>query len=56
MHSFISIFLVSVVWMFVGLCTFVILNIVDGVVVLRVSQEKEVLGLDLIQDSERAYG
>jgi len=29
---------------------------VDGVVGLRVSKEAEILGLDLTQHSERAYG
>ncbi len=47
---------VGVTWVFVGLGTFVILKIVDGVVGLRVSKEDEVLGLDLTQHSERAYG
>ena len=47
---------VGATWAFAGLGTFVILKIVDGVVGLRVSQEEEVLGLDLTQHSERAYG
>ena len=47
---------VGTTWVFAGLGTFVILKIVDGVVGLRVSQEEEVLGLDLTQHSERAYG
>ncbi len=47
---------VGATWVFVGLGTFVILKIVDGVVGLRVSKEEEVLGLDLTQHSERAYG
>ena len=47
---------VGATWVFAGLGTFVILKIVDGVVGLRVSQEEEVLGLDLTQHSERAYG
>ncbi len=47
---------VGATWVFAGVGTFVILKIVDGVVGLRVSQEEEVLGLDLTQHSERAYG
>ncbi len=47
---------VGATWIFAGLGTFIILKIVDGVVGLRVSQEEEVLGLDLTQHSERAYG
>lgn len=47
---------VGATWIFAGLGTFVILKIVDGVVGLRVSKEEEVLGLDLTQHSERAYG
>jgi len=47
---------VGATWVFAGLGTFIILKIVDGVVGLRVSAEEEVLGLDLTQHSERAYG
>ena len=47
---------VGATWIFAGLGTFIILKIVDSVVGLRVSQEEEVLGLDLTQHSERAYG
>jgi len=47
---------VGATWIFAGVGTFVILKIVDGVVGLRVSKEEEILGLDLTQHSERAYG
>lgn len=47
---------VGATWIFAGVGTFIILKIVDGVVGLRVSKEAEVLGLDLTQHSERAYG
>jgi len=47
---------VGATWVFVGVGTFILLKIVDGVVGLRVSKEEEVLGLDLTQHSERAYG
>ena len=47
---------VGATWVFAGVGTFVILKIVDAVVGLRVSKEEEVLGLDLTQHSERAYG
>jgi Amt family ammonium transporter len=47
---------VGATWIFAGLGTFVILKIVDSLVGLRVSTEEEVLGLDLTQHSERAYG
>jgi Amt family ammonium transporter len=47
---------VGATWVFVGVGTFVLLKIVDGVVGLRVSKEEEVLGLDLTQHNERAYG
>jgi Amt family ammonium transporter len=47
---------VGATWVFAGVGTFVIRKIVDGVVGLRVSKEEEVLGLDLTQHSERAYG
>lgn len=47
---------VGATWIFAGLGTFVILKIVDGVVGLRVTKEEEILGLDLTQHSERAYG
>jgi len=47
---------VGATWVFAGVGTFVILKIVDGVVGLRVSKEEEVLGLDLTEHSERAYG
>lgn len=47
---------VGATWVFAGVGTFVILKIVEGVVGLRVSREEEVLGLDLNEHSERAYG
>ena len=47
---------VGATWIFSGLGTFIILKIVDSLVGLRVSKEEEVLGLDLTQHSERAYG
>ncbi|MDH5574281.1 MAG: ammonium transporter, partial [Nitrospirota bacterium] len=47
---------VGATWIFAGVGTFVILKIVDGLVGLRVSKEEEILGLDLTQHSERAYG
>ncbi len=47
---------VGATWIFAGVGTYVILKIVDGVVGLRVSKEEEVIGLDLTQHSERAYG
>jgi len=47
---------VGATWAFAGVGTFIILKIVDGAVGLRVSKEEEVLGLDLTQHSERAYG
>ncbi|MDH5774395.1 MAG: ammonium transporter [Nitrospirota bacterium] len=47
---------VGATWIFAGVGTFIILKIVDGVVGLRVSKEAEILGLDLTQHSERAYG
>jgi len=47
---------VGATWVFVGVGTFILLKIVDGVVGLRVSKEEEVLGLDLTQHNERAYG
>ncbi len=47
---------VGATWAFAGVGTFVILKIVDGVMGLRVTKEEEILGLDLTQHSERAYG
>lgn len=47
---------VGATWIFAGVGTFIILKIVDSVVGLRVSKEEEVLGLDLTQHTERAYG
>lgn len=47
---------VGATWMFSFVGTFLILKLVDGMVGLRVSKEEEVLGLDLTQHSERAYG
>ncbi len=43
-------------WVFAFVGTYIILKVVDGTVGLRVSKEDEVLGLDLSQHSERAYG
>jgi ammonium transporter, Amt family len=47
---------VGATWIFSFVGTFLILKIVDGAVGLRVSKEEEVLGLDLTQHRERAYG
>ena len=47
---------VGATWIFSFLGTYLILLIVDSVVGLRVNKEEEVLGLDLTQHSERAYG
>jgi Amt family ammonium transporter len=47
---------VGATWIFSFVGTYLILKIVDGAVGLRVSKEAEVLGLDLTQHSERAYG
>jgi len=47
---------VGATWIFSFVGTFLILKIVDGAVGLRVSKDEEVLGLDLTQHRERAYG
>lgn len=47
---------VGATWIYSFLGSFLILKIVDAVIGLRVSKEEEVLGLDLTQHSERAYG
>lgn len=47
---------VGATWIFSFLGTYLILLIVDSVVGLRVKKEDEVLGLDLTQHNERAYG
>ena len=43
-------------WVFSFVGTFFILKVVDATVGLRVSKEEEIMGLDLSQHSERAYG
>ena len=47
---------VVVTWVFAFAGTYLILKVVDAIVGLRVSKEEEILGLDLSQHSERAYG
>jgi Amt family ammonium transporter len=47
---------VGATWIFSFLGTYLILLIVDTMVGLRVNKEDEVLGLDLTQHNERAYG
>jgi Amt family ammonium transporter len=47
---------VGATWMFSFVGTFLILKLIDGTIGLRVNREDEVLGLDLTQHSERAYG
>jgi len=47
---------VGATWMFSFVGTFLILKLLDGTIGLRVTREDEVLGLDLTQHSERAYG
>jgi len=43
-------------WAFSFAGTFIILKVIDATVGLRVSKEEEVMGLDLSQHNERAYG
>ena len=43
-------------WAFSFAGTFIILKVIDATVGLRVSKEEEIMGLDLSQHSERAYG
>jgi len=47
---------VLITWVFAAAATFVILKIVDATVGLRVDEADEVLGLDLTQHGEEAYG
>ena len=47
---------VGATWISSFLGTYLILLIVDTMVGLRVNKEDEVLGLDLTQHNERAYG
>lgn len=47
---------VGATWAFSFAGTFIILKVVDGTIGLRVSKEDEILGLDLTQHRERAYG
>ncbi len=47
---------VGATWVFSFVGTMVILKVVDALVGLRVSKEEEIIGLDLSQHSERAYG
>ncbi len=47
---------VGATWVFAFVGTMVILKVVDTLVGLRVSKEEEIIGLDLSQHSERAYG
>jgi Amt family ammonium transporter len=43
-------------WVFSFVGTFIIVKVIDATVGLRVSKEDEIMGLDLSQHSERAYG
>ncbi|MGD9852162.1 MAG: ammonium transporter [Nitrospirales bacterium] len=47
---------VGATWAFSFVGTFIILKVVDATIGLRVSKEDEILGLDLTQHRERAYG
>ena len=47
---------VAATWVFSMVGTLLILKILDVTVGLRVSKEEEIMGLDLSQHSERAYG
>lgn len=46
---------VLITWVFAGVVTLVILRILDAIMGLRVTQEEEVLGLDLSQHGEEGY-
>ena len=46
---------VAATWVFALVGTLVILKLVDWTIGLRVTEEEEVLGLDLSQHNERAY-
>jgi Amt family ammonium transporter len=47
---------VGVVWVVAFAGTWVIAKAVNAVIGLRVKQEEEVVGLDISQHGERAYG
>lgn len=47
---------VGATWVFSFIGTFLILKLIDGTIGLRVNREDEVLGCDLTQHRERAYG
>ena len=47
---------VGATWVFSFVGTYLILKLVDGTIGLRVTREDEVLGCDLTQHRERAYG
>ncbi len=46
---------VVVTWVFAIVVTFILLKLVDSVIGLRVSQEKEIQGLDLAEHGEEGY-
>ena len=46
---------VLVTWVFAGVMTFIILKVLDVTMGLRVSQEEEIVGLDLSQHGEEGY-
>ena len=47
---------VGATWIFSFCGTFILLKMIDATIGLRVSREDEILGLDLTQHRERAYG
>lgn len=47
---------VGATWVFSLVGTFIILKVLDVTIGLRVTKEEEVIGLDISQHSERAYG
>jgi Amt family ammonium transporter len=47
---------VAVVWVFAFAGTWILAKIINAVIGLRVNSEEEVVGLDISQHGEKAYG
>jgi Amt family ammonium transporter len=47
---------IGATWLYCGIGTFILLKVVNAIVGLRVDEQEEVLGLDVSQHGEMAYG
>jgi Amt family ammonium transporter len=46
---------IAATFVYTGIVTFILLKLIDKVLVLRIDEESETSGLDLVEHNERGY-